>query len=108
MYCREEEIKKTEQRKENNHRRIEQTKDNVAERRKRALETIREKRSKKRNDGAQSANIAPDQFDSPKAQNEFSQICPLEPKKQSVTVSLTSSVIENLIKDDYVYEVSDE
>ncbi|RYR69665.1 hypothetical protein Ahy_A03g016220 [Arachis hypogaea] len=46
--------------------RTEQTKDNAAERRKRALKMIREKRSKKRNDGAQSANIAPDQFDSPK------------------------------------------
>ncbi|QHN87385.1 uncharacterized protein DS421_16g554630 [Arachis hypogaea] len=54
----------------------EQAKDNAAERRKRALEMIREKRSKKTNDGAQSANIAPDQFDSPKAQNEFSQTVP--------------------------------
>ncbi|QHO19630.1 uncharacterized protein DS421_11g330670 [Arachis hypogaea] len=54
----------------------EQAKDNAAERRKRALEMIREKRSKKRNDGAQTANTAPDQFDSPKAQNEFSQTVP--------------------------------
>ncbi|QHO53172.1 uncharacterized protein DS421_2g45570 [Arachis hypogaea] len=157
---------------------------------------IREKRSKKRNDGAQSANIAPDQYDS-QEQNEFSQTaptvnldseqyqekipestvkyfrkrkifprktfktppvatsdselqivefrqetpsqplevfvqeelirddfiyvppqnetqqtsnndCPSEPEKQGVTVSLTSSVIEELIKHDYVYEVSDE
>ncbi|XLS62455.1 hypothetical protein HN51_016683, partial [Arachis hypogaea] len=51
-------------------------KDNATKRRKRALETIREKRSKKRNDRAQSTNIAPDQFDSPKAQNEFSQTVP--------------------------------
>ncbi|XLT42921.1 hypothetical protein HN873_035525, partial [Arachis hypogaea] len=34
--------------------------------------------------------------------------CPPEPKKQGVTVSFTSSVIEDLMKDDYVYEVSDE
>ncbi|QHN84566.1 uncharacterized protein DS421_16g529730 [Arachis hypogaea] len=112
-------------------------KDNAAKRRKRALEMIREKRSKKRNDGAQSANIASDQFDSPKAQNEFSQTvpavsldseqflqtqesftpsvnaasntnCPPEPEKQGDTVSLTSYVIEDLFKDDYVYEVSNE
>ncbi|RYQ96793.1 hypothetical protein Ahy_B08g092667 [Arachis hypogaea] len=50
-------------------------KDNV-EKRKRALEIIREKRSKKRNDGAQSTNIAPDQFDSPQGQNDFSQTTP--------------------------------
>ncbi|QHO06834.1 uncharacterized protein DS421_14g458260 [Arachis hypogaea] len=55
---------------------IEQAKDNVAKRRKRALETIREKRSKKRNDGAQSTNIAPYHFDSLEAQNEFSQTVP--------------------------------
>ncbi|KAL4344164.1 hypothetical protein AHAS_Ahas11G0151000 [Arachis hypogaea] len=54
-----------------------QEKDNTAEKRKRALEIIREKRSKKRNNGAQSTNIAPDQFDSPQGQNDFSQI-PLE------------------------------
>ncbi|RYQ93112.1 hypothetical protein Ahy_B09g099378 [Arachis hypogaea] len=74
----------------------EQAKDNTAERRKRALETIREKRSKKRNDGSQSTNIAPDQFDSPKAQNEFSQTPPL-------TLSLPSSVQEELIRDDFIY-----
>ncbi|RYR14550.1 hypothetical protein Ahy_B04g071153 [Arachis hypogaea] len=34
--------------------------------------------------------------------------CPPESKKQGVTVSLTSSVIEDLFKDDYVYEVSNE
>ncbi|RYR29637.1 hypothetical protein Ahy_B01g054083 [Arachis hypogaea] len=51
----------------------EQAKDNAAERRKRALEMIREKRSKKRNDGAQLTNIAPDHFNSAEAQNEFSQ-----------------------------------
>ncbi|KAL4328970.1 hypothetical protein AHAS_Ahas13G0253300 [Arachis hypogaea] len=51
----------------------EQSKDNAAKKRKQALEIIREKRSKKRNDGGQSKNIAPDQFDSPQAQNEFSQ-----------------------------------
>ncbi|QHN95849.1 uncharacterized protein DS421_18g613270 [Arachis hypogaea] len=51
----------------------EQAKDNAAEKRKRALVMIREKRSKKRNDGAQSTNIAPDQFDSLQTQNEFSQ-----------------------------------
>ncbi|RYQ98902.1 hypothetical protein Ahy_B07g086726 [Arachis hypogaea] len=37
---------------------------------------IREKRSKKRNDRAQSTNIAPDHFDSAEAQNEFSQTVP--------------------------------
>ncbi|KAL4381383.1 hypothetical protein AHAS_Ahas04G0128000 [Arachis hypogaea] len=37
---------------------------------------IREKGSKKRNDGSQLANIGPDQFDSPKSQNEFSQTVP--------------------------------
>ncbi|XLU41755.1 hypothetical protein S245_036569, partial [Arachis hypogaea] len=51
----------------------EQAKDNAAERRKRALEIIREKRSKKRYDGVQSTNIAPDHFDSAEAQNELSQ-----------------------------------
>ncbi|XP_020967933.1 uncharacterized protein LOC110267127 [Arachis ipaensis] len=35
-----------------------------------------EKRSKKRNDGAQSTNIAPNQFDSPQGQNDFSQTVP--------------------------------
>ncbi|KAL4350119.1 hypothetical protein AHAS_Ahas10G0110100 [Arachis hypogaea] len=54
------------------HKETKQAKDNAVERRKRALEMIREKRSKKRNDGAQSANIASDQFDFPQAQNEFS------------------------------------
>ncbi|RYR50068.1 hypothetical protein Ahy_A07g036623 [Arachis hypogaea] len=78
------------------------------ERRKLALETIREKRSKKRNDRTHSTNIAPDQFDSPSAQNEFSQTFPLEPEKQGVTVSLRSFVIEDLFKDDYVYKVSNE
>ncbi|KAL4288489.1 hypothetical protein AHAS_Ahas19G0291300 [Arachis hypogaea] len=52
---------------------IEQEKDNAAEKRKRALEIIREKRSKKRNDGAQLTNIAPDQFDFPQGQKNFSQ-----------------------------------
>ncbi|RYR69664.1 hypothetical protein Ahy_A03g016219 [Arachis hypogaea] len=36
------------------------------------------------------------------------EVCPQESEKQGITVSLTSSVIEDLIKDDYVYEVSDE
>ncbi|KAL4343685.1 hypothetical protein AHAS_Ahas11G0103100 [Arachis hypogaea] len=44
-------------------------------------------------------------------QNETQQTsnndCPLEPKKQGVTLSLTSSVIEDLMKNDYVYQVSD-
>ncbi|KAL4316586.1 hypothetical protein AHAS_Ahas15G0299900 [Arachis hypogaea] len=167
--------------------RTEQAKNNAAERKKRALEMIREKRSKKRNDGAQSANVAPDQFDSPQTQNEFSQtvptvnmdseqllqtkgsstpsvsaasntrkntlestvkyfrkkkifprktlktppvatpdsdlqivefqeqtrsqaleVCPQEAEKHGITVSLTSSVIDDLFKDDYVYEVSNE
>ncbi|KAL4365682.1 hypothetical protein AHAS_Ahas07G0130500 [Arachis hypogaea] len=81
-----------EQRKENNYRReneIEKTPvikrkqlQRVAkaqaqsEKEKLALETIREKRSKKRNDRTHSTNIAPDQFDSPSAQNEFSQTVP--------------------------------
>ncbi|RYR28503.1 hypothetical protein Ahy_B01g052646 [Arachis hypogaea] len=67
--------------------RTEQEKDNAAEKRKQALEIIREKRSKKRNDGAQSINIAPDQFDSPQGQNDFSQ----------------TSVQEELMKDDFMY-----
>ncbi|QHO56905.1 uncharacterized protein DS421_3g77750 [Arachis hypogaea] len=54
----------------------EQEKDNAAEKRKRALEIIMEKRSKKRNDGPQSTNIAPDQFDSPQGQNDSSQTVP--------------------------------
>ncbi|RYR65635.1 hypothetical protein Ahy_A03g011561 [Arachis hypogaea] len=45
-------------------------------------------------------------------QNETQQTsnndCPPEPEKQGVTVSLTSSIIEDLFKDDYVYEVSNE
>ncbi|KAL4390646.1 hypothetical protein AHAS_Ahas03G0165900 [Arachis hypogaea] len=131
----------------------EQEKDNAAEKRKRALEIIMEKRSKKRNDGPQSTNIAPDQFDSPQGQNDSSQTvptvnidseqvlqtqgsstpseelmkddfmyvppqeetqqtpnndCPQEAEMHGVIVSLTSSVIEGLMKDDYVYEVSNE
>ncbi|QHO24184.1 uncharacterized protein DS421_12g370040 [Arachis hypogaea] len=35
-------------------------------------------------------------------------VCPPEPENQGVTVSFTSSVIEEFFKDDYVYEVSDE
>ncbi|QHN92951.1 uncharacterized protein DS421_17g588450 [Arachis hypogaea] len=35
-------------------------------------------------------------------------VCPPEPKKQDVMVSLTSSVIEEFFKDDDVYDVSDE
>ncbi|QHO53843.1 uncharacterized protein DS421_2g51540 [Arachis hypogaea] len=40
--------------------------------------------------------------------SKTSQGCPQEAEKQCVTVSLTSSVIEDLFKDDYVYEVSNE
>ncbi|RYR21171.1 hypothetical protein Ahy_B03g066438 [Arachis hypogaea] len=36
------------------------------------------------------------------------EVCPQEAEKQGFTVSLTSSVIEDLFKDDYVYEVSNE
>ncbi|XP_020978029.1 RNA polymerase II degradation factor 1-like [Arachis ipaensis] len=104
---------------------IEQAKDNVAKRRKRALETIREKRSKKRNDGAQSTNIAPYHFDSLEAQNEFSQTVPtvnlhseqhLQTQGSStpsvnaasntrhpLALSLPSSVHEELIRDDFIY-----
>ncbi|QHO20131.1 uncharacterized protein DS421_11g335180 [Arachis hypogaea] len=103
----------------------EQEKDNTSERRKRALEMIREKRSKKRNDGAQSANIAPNQFESPKAQNEVSQTVPtvnldneqlLQTQGSStpsvntasntrppLALSLPSSVQEELMKDDFIY-----
>ncbi|QHN81526.1 uncharacterized protein DS421_20g687670 [Arachis hypogaea] len=103
----------------------EQAKDNAAEKRKRALEMIREKRSKKRNDGAQSTNIAPDQFNSPQAQNEFSQTVPtvnmdseqlLQTQGSStpsvnaandtrapLALSLPSSVQEELMKDDFIY-----
>ncbi|KAL4288041.1 hypothetical protein AHAS_Ahas19G0246500 [Arachis hypogaea] len=92
---------------------------------KRALEIIREKRSKKRNDGAQSANIAPDQFDIPKAQNEFSQtvltvnldseqllqtqgsstpsVNAASNTKPPLALSLASSVQEQLMKDDFIY-----
>ncbi|RYR25071.1 hypothetical protein Ahy_B02g058703 [Arachis hypogaea] len=35
-------------------------------------------------------------------------LCPPEPKKQGVTGSLTSSIIEEFFKDDDVYEISDE
>ncbi|RYR29778.1 hypothetical protein Ahy_B01g054289 [Arachis hypogaea] len=103
----------------------EQAKDNAAKRRKRALEMIREKRSKKRNDGAQSANIAPDHFDSPQAQNEFSQTVPtvnldseqllqtqgsstpsvnaVSNTRHPLALSLPSSVQEELIRDDFIY-----
>ncbi|QHN99379.1 uncharacterized protein DS421_13g397300 [Arachis hypogaea] len=86
---------------------------------------IREKRSKKRNDGAQSANVVPDQFDSPQAQNEFSQTVPtvnmnseqiLQTQGSStpsvnaasntrppLALSLPSSVQEELMKDDFIY-----
>ncbi|RYQ97578.1 hypothetical protein Ahy_B08g093659 [Arachis hypogaea] len=49
-----------------------QVKDSAAERIRQVLETIREKRSKKRNDGAQTANVAPDRFDLTEGQNDFS------------------------------------
>ncbi|RYR09601.1 hypothetical protein Ahy_B05g077974 isoform A [Arachis hypogaea] len=54
-------------------------------------------------------------YGSVKTRNEFnvflsldSLLYPQELEKQGVTVSLTSSVIEDLFKDDYVYEVSNE
>ncbi|KAL4397134.1 hypothetical protein AHAS_Ahas01G0161500 [Arachis hypogaea] len=86
---------------------------------------IREKRSKKRNNGAQSANVAPDHFDSPLAQNELSQTVPTvnldseqllqtqgssKPSVNAVSntihplaLSLPISVQEELIKDDFIY-----
>ncbi|KAL4397131.1 hypothetical protein AHAS_Ahas01G0161200 [Arachis hypogaea] len=86
---------------------------------------IREKRSKKRNDGAQSVNIAPNHFDSPQTQNEFSQTVPtvnldseqlLQTQESStpsvnaasntrhpLALSLPISVQEELIKDDFIY-----
>ncbi|QHO18785.1 uncharacterized protein DS421_11g323490 [Arachis hypogaea] len=86
---------------------------------------MREKRSKKRNDGTQSANVAPDQFDSPQAPNEFSQIVPtvnmdseqvLQTQGSStpsvnaasnirppLALSFPSSVQEELMKDDFIY-----
>ncbi|RYR26136.1 hypothetical protein Ahy_B02g060294 [Arachis hypogaea] len=89
------------------------------------METIREKRSKKRNDGAQSANIAPNQFDSPEAQNEFSQTVPIvnldseqvlqtqgsstpsvnaaSNTRHRLALSLPSSVQEELIRDDFIH-----
>ncbi|KAL4329288.1 hypothetical protein AHAS_Ahas13G0285100 [Arachis hypogaea] len=43
-----------------------------------------------------------------KTQQTSNNDCPPEPKKQGVTRSLTSFVIEEFFKDDNVYEVSDE
>ncbi|QHO05452.1 uncharacterized protein DS421_14g446430 [Arachis hypogaea] len=108
----------------------EQAKDNAAEKRKRALEMIRKKRSKKRNNGAQSTNIAPDQFDSPQTQNDFSQTVPtinmdseqvLQTQGSStpsvnaasnirppLALSLPSSVQEELMKDDFIYVLPQE
>ncbi|KAL4315300.1 hypothetical protein AHAS_Ahas15G0171300 [Arachis hypogaea] len=40
--------------------------------------------------------------------SQLLEVYPQELEKQGVTVSLTSSVIEDLFKDDYVYEVSNE
>ncbi|XLR32417.1 hypothetical protein S83_060317, partial [Arachis hypogaea] len=84
-----------------------------------------EKRSKKRNDGAQSTNIAPDQYDSPLGQNDFSQTVPTvnidseqvlqtqgsstpsvdvaSNTKSPLALSLPSSVQEELMKDDFIY-----
>ncbi|RYR61959.1 hypothetical protein Ahy_A04g019239 [Arachis hypogaea] len=49
------------------------SKNHATERRRQVLETIREKRSKKRNDGAQTVKVAPDQFDSAEPQNYLSE-----------------------------------
>ncbi|KAL4316122.1 hypothetical protein AHAS_Ahas15G0253500 [Arachis hypogaea] len=73
----------------------EQEKDSAAERRRHALEMLREKRSKRRNDGSQTANVAPDRFDSTEARNDFSEILPTvnlgsEPILQTQTSSTLS------------------
>ncbi|RYQ99358.1 hypothetical protein Ahy_B07g087288 [Arachis hypogaea] len=96
-------------------KKTEQVKDNTEERRRQALQMLREKRSKLRNDGAQTTNVAPDRFDSTEARNDFSEtkntpkildnnlgsplepqqqpceeallICPLEPEKQAAEES---------------------
>ncbi|QHN83147.1 uncharacterized protein DS421_20g702120 [Arachis hypogaea] len=90
---------------------------------------LREKRSKRRNDGSQTANIALDRFDSTEAQNDFSETLLTvnlgsEPILQTQTsstpsvnapdntrdpiaVSLPSSLKEELLKDDYIYVPSD-
>ncbi|QHO24756.1 uncharacterized protein DS421_12g375020 [Arachis hypogaea] len=75
--------------------RTEQVKDNAGERKRQALEMLREKRSKRRNDGTQTTNVAPDQFDSMEAQNDFSETLPTvnlgsEPLLQSQTSSTPS------------------
>ncbi|KAL4315260.1 hypothetical protein AHAS_Ahas15G0167300 [Arachis hypogaea] len=84
-----------------------------------------EKRSKKRNNGAQSTNIAPDQFDSPQGQNDFSKTVPtvnidsgqvlqtqgsstpsvdaVSNTRPPLALSLPSSVQEELMKDDFIY-----
>ncbi|KAL4343746.1 hypothetical protein AHAS_Ahas11G0109200 [Arachis hypogaea] len=66
---------------------------------------IREKRSKKRNDGAQSTNIALDQFDSPQAQNDFSQTVPTVnmDSEQVLQTQGSSTASEELMKDDFIY-----
>ncbi|RYR48786.1 hypothetical protein Ahy_A07g034864 isoform A [Arachis hypogaea] len=110
----------------------EHVKDSAAERRRQALEMIREKRSKKRNDGAQTVNVALDRFDSTEGQNDFSEKLPTvnlgsEPLLQTqassipsvnapnipgkiprkvrapLALSLPSSLKEELIKDDFIY-----
>ncbi|KAL4329658.1 hypothetical protein AHAS_Ahas13G0322100 [Arachis hypogaea] len=85
-----------------------------------------DKRKKiQKNDRPQSANIAPDQFGYPKAQNEFSQTVPtvnldseqnlhtlgsstpsvnaVSNTRHTLALSLPSSVQEELIRDDFIY-----
>ncbi|QHN92067.1 uncharacterized protein DS421_17g580440 [Arachis hypogaea] len=81
-------------------KKTEQVKDNTEERRRQALQMLREKRSKLRNDGAQTTNVAPDRFDSTEARNDFSETFP-------IAVSLPSSLKEELMKDDFIYGPSE-
>ncbi|KAL4350043.1 hypothetical protein AHAS_Ahas10G0102500 [Arachis hypogaea] len=94
------------------HKETEQAKDNAAKRRKRALEMIREKRSKKRNDGAQSANVAPDLV--PTVNMDSEQLLQTQGSstpsvnaasntRPPLALSFPSSVQEELMKDDFIY-----
>ncbi|RYQ83775.1 hypothetical protein Ahy_B10g102608 [Arachis hypogaea] len=67
----------------------------VAERRREALQLLKEKRAKRRNDGAQTTNVAPDRFELTEAQNDLSERLPTvnlgnEPLLQTQTSSTLS------------------
>ncbi|KAL4316230.1 hypothetical protein AHAS_Ahas15G0264300 [Arachis hypogaea] len=57
-------------------KRDERVRVSIAKRRREALQLLKEKRAKRRNDGAQTTNVAPDRFDSTEAQNDLSEILP--------------------------------